>query len=157
MATAKRSRIIDSKQKSRIAAELSNTPSLEAAADAISARIREVHTPYGTTMDPVFASPESNDIISYTRTGDSAIWTGHFLAAESFRYHVTANPVALDNVKFAIAGIRRLIDITGKDVLARVTVPADSPYSDAIQKEEGGHGVYRAAVEGRDYIWIGNT
>src|SRR5262249_11570107 len=43
----------------------------EGVAQQISDRIRAVHMPYGTIMDPVFASPESDDIISYTRTGDS--------------------------------------------------------------------------------------
>ena len=80
--------------------------------------------PYGTIMDPVFASPDSGAIISYTRTGDSAIWTGHYLAAEAFRYRVTGSASALANAAAAIAGIRGLIDITGTDVLARVAVPS---------------------------------
>ncbi len=45
--------------------------------------------PYGTVLDPIFAGPASNQIVGYTRCGDSAIWTGHYLAAEAFRYQVT--------------------------------------------------------------------
>jgi hypothetical protein len=130
---------------------------LDTTAGALSARIREVHMPYGTIMDPVFASPESDEIVSYTRTGDSAIWTGHFLAAEAFRYRVTKSAVALENVKAALAGIQRLIDVTNINVLARVVVPADSPYAAAIQREEGGHGVFQAATGGSQVFWIGNT
>jgi hypothetical protein len=113
--------------------------------------------PYGTIMNPVFASPDSDVIAGYTRSGDSAIWTGHFLAAEAFRYHVTGAEEALDRVNAALAGIRALVDITGNDTLARVALPADSPYRDAIQREEGGHGVHSGRLDGRDYIWVGNT
>ena len=126
-------------------------------AERISARIRELHMPYGTIMDPIFAGPESDVVVSYTRTGDSAIWTGHYLAAEAFRYKVAGSEDALANVNAALAGIRGLLEITGLEVLARVAVPSDSPYSADIQKEEGGHGVYTGSLNGRDYFWIGNT
>src|SRR5881398_3210317 len=63
-------------------------------ADAISSNIRALHMPYGTLADPGFASadPTSTDyttVVSYNRTGDGAIWTGHYLAAESYRYAAT--------------------------------------------------------------------
>lgn len=65
----------------------------QAAADAISTNIRALHMPYGTLADPGFASSDSTSPdftrhTSYNRTGDRAIWTGHYLAAESFRYAV---------------------------------------------------------------------
>ena len=132
-------------------------PDFERTAEQISSRIRDVHIPYGTIIDPVFESPESDLIVSYTRTGDSAIWTGHYLAAEAFRYRVTGNRDALANVAAAIAAIRGLVDITGTEVLARVAVPAHSPYAADIQKEEGGHGVFQGRLNGQDYFWIGNT
>src|SRR5262245_60445684 len=132
-------------------------PGLESVALQISGRIRELHMPYGTIMDPVFASPESGAVVSYTRTGDSAIWTGHYLAAEAFRCAVTDSGDALGNVAAAVAGIRGLVDITGNDVLARVAIPNDSPYAVAIQKEEGGHGIYKGRLQGRECFWIGNT
>jgi hypothetical protein len=123
----------------------------------ISARIRELHMPYGTIMDPVFASPDSNVVVSYTRTGDSAIWTGHYLAAEAFRYRVTRDPDALANAAAVVAGLRRLVDITGDDVLARVAIPADSPYSADIRRDEGGHGFFDGRLNGLDHFWVGNT
>jgi hypothetical protein len=129
---------------------------------AISQNIQQVHMPYGTILDPVFASgdpstPGYSEIVSYTRAGDSAIWTGHYLAAEAFRYHVTLSPEALQNVWVALRGIRSLLDVTGSDVLARCLVPADSPYATAIQQEEAGHGIYYTTFGDRSYFWIGNT
>jgi hypothetical protein len=129
---------------------------------AISRNIQQFHVPYGTVLDPVFASsdpasPSYAEIVSYTRAGDSAIWTGHYLAAEAFRYQVTQSPEALDNVWRALLGIRSLIDVTATDVLARCLVPVASPYAAAIQNEEGGHGIYYSSLGDQPYFWIGNT
>jgi hypothetical protein len=128
----------------------------------ISDNIQRLHMPYGTMLDPVFASPDPaspdfSTVVGYTRAGDSATWTGHYLAAEAFRYKVTRSPDALANAWAAAAGIRSLIDITGNGVLARCLVPADSPYGAGIQQEEGGHGIYYNALGNRSYFWIGNT
>src|ERR1043165_4010074 len=81
---------------------------------AISANIQARHTPFGTVMDPIFSAPDRDDqIVGYTRCGDSAIWTGHYLAAEAFRYKVTHAPESLANATRAIAGIKGLLDVTG--------------------------------------------
>jgi hypothetical protein len=129
---------------------------------SISNNIQQLHMPYGTVVDPVFASsdpasPEFRNIVGYTRAGDSATWTGHYLAAEAFRYKATRSPEALGNAWAALWGIRSLIDVTGNDALARCLVPADSPYGPAIQREEGGHGIYYNSLGGRAYFWVGNT
>src|SRR6266705_695175 len=80
---------------------------------AISANIQAKHLPFGTILDPMYASASSNLITGYTRCGDSATWTGHYLAAEAFRYRVTFAPEALQNIGNALTGITRLIDVTG--------------------------------------------
>lgn len=113
--------------------------------------------PYGVVMDPVFSSPDSTDIRTYSRCGDAAIWTGHFLAAESFRYAVTRSPDALSNIKYSLYGIRALLDVTGNDLLARCAFPENSPYANDIIGEEGHHGVYSGMVDGAKWTWIGET
>ncbi len=129
----------------------------EREAVAISNNIQQRHLPHGTILDPVFAAPDSDEIVSYAHGGDSAIWTGHYLAAESFRYRVTASAEALANVKRALEGTRSLVDATGTNLLARCLIPVDSLYAKAILDEEGRHGVYRTSLDGREYFWIGNT
>ncbi len=64
-------------------AVLSFLPSCWAAqadALAITATIQARHLPFGTILDPIFASASSDQIVDYTRCGDSAIWTGPYLA-----------------------------------------------------------------------------
>src|SRR5678815_5271809 len=129
----------------------------ESDAVAISQNIRQRHMPYGTIIDPVFKAADSNEIDYYSRGGDSAICTGHYLAAESFRYAVTHSAEALDNVRSALAGARLLVDITGNNLLARCLIPTGSPYAARLVDEEKGHGVRKATLNGQEYYWIGNT
>src|ERR1043165_69096 len=80
---------------------------------AISANIQHRHVPFGGILDPIFAAPDSDQIIGYSRCGDSAIWTGHYLAAESFRYKVTHSTDARNNILGAVVGLRNMVDVTG--------------------------------------------
>src|SRR5262249_25166510 len=96
----------------------------------------------------------SDRIVSYTHCGDSATWTGHYLAAEAFRYKVTQSAEALANARRAFLGIQALVDVTGNNVLARCLAPDDAFYAAAVQSEESGNGVFRSAPPN---FWIGNT
>jgi uncharacterized protein (TIGR03437 family) len=109
--------------------------------------------PFATLLDPIFASPTSDQIIGYTRCGDSALWTGAYLAAESFRYNVTQSADALQNVKSALAGLKALTDVTGDDRLARCVVQANSPYAAGIANEEAANGIH----QNPPWIWVDNT
>jgi hypothetical protein len=125
---------------------------------SISATIQARHVPYGTILDPIFASAGSDQIVDYTRCGDSAIWTGHYLAAEAFRYKVTGAADALANAQGAIAGLKLLTDVTGNNLLARCAVPMDSPYLASIVQQEASNGSYLgSAADGTAYTWIANT
>jgi uncharacterized protein (TIGR03437 family) len=125
----------------------------EADAIAIAANIRAKHMPFGAILDPIYASPTSNQIVGYTRCGDSALWTGAFLAAEAFRYNVTHSADALDNVKTALAGLKGLVDVTADNRLARCMVLANSPYAAGIQNEEVRNTIHQAPP----WIWVDNT
>jgi len=99
------------------------------------------------------ASPTSTEIVGYTRCGDSALWTGAYLAAESFRYNVTKSADALKNVRGAVAAIKGLSDITGDNRLARCIVLANSPYAAGIAREEAANGI----IYNQPWFWVGNT
>jgi hypothetical protein len=129
----------------------------ESDALAISANIQARHMPFGTILDPMFPSATSDQITGYTRCGDSAIWTGHYLAAEAYRYKVTGSADALANAKKAVAGLQLLIDVTDTNLLARCAVPVSSVFEPGIASEEAPNGVHFGNTNGTQYMWIGNT
>jgi len=125
----------------------------EADALAISRNIQALHMPFGTILDPMYPSSTSDQIVGYTRCGDSALWTGAYLAAEAFRYNVTRSADALNNVKTALAGLEALSNVTGDNRLARCIVPLSSPYAGGIATEEAGNTV----VNSPPWFWVDNT
>ena len=125
----------------------------ESDALAISANIQARHWPFVTLLDPIYASPTSNQIVAYTRCGDSALWTGAYLAAESFRYKVTGSAAALQNVKSALAGLKALSDVTGDNRLARCIVPTNSPFAAGIANEEAANTIH----QNPPWFWVDNT
>ncbi len=67
-------------------------------------------------LDPPVGRPlvlSGKALPTYGQQADSALWTGHYLAAESFRYAAMPSPAALERVKFVLGGIKRLFDVTG--------------------------------------------
>jgi uncharacterized protein (TIGR03437 family) len=127
----------------------------ESDALAILANIQARHLPYGAILDPIFTLTDSDQIETYTRCGDSALWTGHYLAAEAFRYKVTQAPDALANVTAAVASLKGLADVTGTNLLARCMIPLNSPYVASISSQESANGIYTNKSAG--WIWVGNT
>jgi uncharacterized protein (TIGR03437 family) len=136
-----------------LAALISPARASDADALAITANIQAKHLPFGTVLDPVYASATSDQITGYTRCGDSALWTGAYLAAEAFRYNVTKSADALQNVKGALAGLTSLVDVTGDNRLARCMVMANSPYAAGIASEEASNTIHQAPP----WIWVDNT
>ena len=121
----------------------------------IDANIRARHVPYGSILDPMFAEIGSEQIATYTRCGDSALWTGNYLAAEAFRYGATHSSDARKNLISAFAALKGLVAVTGNNLLARCMVPLDSPYADSISVQEAANGIHSNSSAG--WIWVGNT
>ena len=129
----------------------------ESDALAIEAVIQARHLPYGGILDPVLSMSDSSQVVDYARCGDSAIWTGHYLAAEAFRYNVTRSNDAFGNIENAISAIDNLINVTGGNVLARCALPADSPFAASIASQEAANGIHYGQIFGANWMWVGNT
>ncbi len=120
-------------------------------------QLKRHHLPHGTVFDPIYAAPDSDEIVRYTHAGDAAIWTGHYLAAAAFEYAVTGSNKSKSRVRKAVAAIRVLLEVTGNETLARGAVPVDSPWVEAITVGEAHQGVFESHYNGIDYRWAGNT
>jgi hypothetical protein len=130
---------------------------LERKAIKIGRELKRRHLPYGTIFDPVFASPESTEIVDYQHAGDAAIWTGHYIAAESFHYAATGSRKARANVRRALVALKLLVEVTGNDVLARAAVPVGSRWEGALLENLTRSHIFTSTVDGTPYHWAGNT
>jgi hypothetical protein len=78
------------------------------------------HAPHGAVLSFDFQGVRGRrgeTAYAYSNDEDSAIFTGHYLAAESFRYAASRTPEALGRVKAALEGVRRLFWVTGDAVV----------------------------------------
>jgi len=130
---------------------------LERKANKIGRELKRRHLPHGTIFDPVFASPDSNVIVDYQHAGDAAIWTGHYIAAESFHYAATGSRKARANVRRALTALKLLVEVTGNDVLARAAVPVGSRWENALLVNLTRSHIFSSNVDGTEYYWAGNT
>ncbi|HEY3840636.1 MAG TPA: hypothetical protein VGL72_28885, partial [Bryobacteraceae bacterium] len=127
--------------------------SAEADALAITSEIVANHLPFGGIIDPVFDSPTGTMIVGYSNCGDSALWTGAFLAAESFHYAVNQSPDALTNVKNALAGLKALVDVTGNNRLARCMFAQNWQFANYVAMSQSSNTVNQAPP----WEWVDNT
>jgi hypothetical protein len=97
--------------------------------------------PYNVIIDPVFATPWVRrwSAIAVEATppfGQDITWL------QAFRYKVTNSPEAISNLRQALAGIRSLVDVTGR--IFGPVYTTDSPHAQSIIAEEAGHGIFLA-------------
>jgi hypothetical protein len=82
----------------------------------------------GWVGSPYYADPPTYSQIQYADgLGDSAIWTGTFLAAEALRLTVTGEPDARASVKARVATLHDWMRVSGDPgSLARFALPSDA-------------------------------
>lgn len=95
-------------------------PATAAAADFAVARDTlekgiAAHLPYGTVLSIDTSTATRKK--SYGLENDSMIWSGHYLAAEAFRYAATTSPDALARVRTLLDGIKTNFDVTSDAVV----------------------------------------
>jgi hypothetical protein len=138
-------------------APLASQPDLEKAALAVSNDIQSLNTPYGGVVTAYMSDPTPGQgtPVGWEGYGDSAIWTGHYLAAESFRYGVTKAPLALANSRRALAAIEDMLDAEtpGGGHLCRCVVPASAPDAAVLLQQPN---AFTATVRGQSVVCLGD-
>ncbi|MBI3271760.1 MAG: hypothetical protein HYZ53_22405 [Planctomycetes bacterium] len=131
------------------------------------------HLPHDTVLDARMDSPTGDHVLHYAHFEDSAIWTGHYLASQAYRFAATGSADALANARRALAGITRLLDVAGgQGYLARAAVPVASPWAadlvgahpvitlpapanPRVHPPEAGHTFYKSVLHGVEWYWEG--
>src|SRR3954463_2736250 len=114
----------------------------------LSRNLQQYHLPSGIVADTLMSDPTSKEVIGYDDVGDSALWTGYYLASEAYRYSVTKDPEALEFAKRTLAGIRKLVDASGTGMLARSIFKVNDPFVDRYLSIEGRDGMGTVTFDG---------
>lgn len=128
---------------------------LAAKAREISERVQEEHLPFRSLLSARLSGPGAGDPLdTYTHFHDSAIWTGHYVAAEAFRHAAStgaAAKAAADNALEGLRGLEALVNIAGeKGLLSRVLVRSDSEHRKTMAAEIR-HPLFEGSFRGVDY------
>ncbi len=130
----------------------------------IERKIRQDHLPHGTIITAFMDTPATDSwetayrqggpgnvgtVLGWGSGGDSAIFTGQYLAAEAFRYAATGDPDALGVVTHTLGGIGKLLDVNGgRGLLARCAAPQGSPVAQSFSSTYG-------AAQLNGQTWVG--
>ncbi len=108
---------------------------LEGTARTLSAHILAEHMPWNTVLGLRLSAPRVKAApASFVQFQDSAIWTGHYLAAEVLHFVVTREDEAASAVERALDGLETLTRLTvDPGQLCRVRVPLASPVLEALE------------------------
>jgi hypothetical protein len=130
----------------------------------IDTKFRRDNSPHGMILSAIMDTPATDSwetaysnggpgnvgtVLHWGSGGDSAIFTGQYLASQAFRYSVTNDPDALANVKHALKGIGKLLDVNGASgLLARNAAPLGS-----IVEQRMGDRFRTTVIDG--VTWVG--
>lgn len=139
-----------------------DSAALERLALETSDLIQRQHLPWGTLLTAVL-DPREPDTprIGFRHFEDSAIWTGHYLAAEALRFQA-GDRQAAGNALVALRGLEALTNLAGEPgLLSRVFVPADSPHVAALKEDVIGHRheerLFTARWQDREVVSVGHV
>lgn len=122
--------------------------------------LRKYMLPAGGIQSPKFKDTTYQEIQSYSNINDSAIWTGVYLAAESFRYLETSSIDALEEILTLIDTLDIYFNISGdKGYLARYVASKKQAQDTAIKNifKQGKKPHYNFDYHGIKYHWLGQT
>lgn len=132
---------------------------LEPFALGISDEIQRNMTPNGQLFPTIFDTPvQGGNVVGWRHFGDSALWTGAYLACESFRYDLTGDPAALAAATRAVRGIdlsANVVPAPAEGLLARCAAEVGTPLATMIATHGGSQ--FLGSVRGVPHIGEGFT
>ena len=123
-----------------------------------SQNFQDFHSPaFGCSLEVDFDPDEESLDILYHDQGDSTIWTGNYVAAESYRYAVTKDPQAKEFGLRSVECLLAMEEVSGKPgFIARWVGPAEPPFLVGdCNPEKDCHIITEGPYAGN--YWKGNT
>jgi len=121
--------------------------------------LRKHHLPAGGLNDATFTGTGYTQVAGWGGTGDSALWTGAYLAAEALRHKATGSPDAQQNLHRVVEYVHRLFTVAGhKGYMVRYAAPLPSgdPRVDALYLKNNPD-YFAVQHQGKGYFYRGAT
>jgi len=130
---------------------------LEQKAEKYLQAFQQDHLPHGGAADVWWTDDTRATVHLYDTLGDSACWTGHYLAALAFKYAVTKDAATLSSIQKTLDWFDMLTRVSGiEGYVARYAGPADDPaYERYYTPYKSGH--FRGAPPFENLIWLGDS
>lgn len=134
-------------------------PGMEDRSRLYNAYLRKWGLPDSQVAQLEFTGPDLSTLSSYNDVGDSALFTGTYLAAEAWRYEATQSPDALANVISLVNALHIAWNVSGSPGwLARFAVPANSgPLLTSQFSSSNSFDHFNGSYNGQTYLWKGNV
>lgn len=151
-----------------VAADAEQSRELRAKAEAYLDNFKQYHLPHGLNADVWWADDAKSSVRMYDGLGDSACWTGHYLAALALRYAVAKDETTRADILKALDGFDLLTTISGREgYVTRYAGPKDDAAYEAYYRPYGrgedpvrkglGKWAYEGAGGRTNLIWLGNS
>jgi len=120
--------------------------------------IRKNHLPAGQLANARFKTTSHKTVVGWGGTGDSAIWTGTYLAAEAFRLKVTGAPDARANVRKLVEAVHQQFKVHGHPgYLARFSGELGKDSRIDAHYDAKDPTSHKVTYKGKSYFWEGDT
>ncbi len=129
---------------------------------------RKYHLPQGMVADILWSDYSRSEIVKYDGIGDSTTWTGVYLAVLAFQWHVTKNPVVLQEIDWVLSVFDTLTRVSGRiGYLVRYAGDGSDPafrnyyqlYGGKASGQRPGFGVraYPGSADFPGMVWLGHS
>jgi hypothetical protein len=120
--------------------------------------LRAHHLPAGQVATTFFSDAALGELQRWDDVGDSAMWTGTYLASEAMRLIVTGSPDARRNTIALVRTLHTLFEVTGSPgYLARFAVREDDDPRIVNLVDLTSWASHRSTVASVPYRWRGHT
>lgn len=134
-------------------------------ADAYETVIREQHTPFGLVVSLRHGGAGGSQSVTFEAVEESILWTGYYLAAQSYRFAVQRDSGAVMELRRVLSALETAIEVSGRSGFVPVfCAPANHPglpehlrLSAGTDTRKEPVPVYRGIAPYSDWIWIGTT
>ncbi len=121
--------------------------------------LRQACLPAGQVAGLFFTAPDLQTVLQYQDLGDSALFTGTYLAAEAWRYKATGSPDALANMTALVQTIHMMWNVAPQSPgwLARYAAPSNSSavLLSSITQDTTQPNHSNGFYDGQSYVWMG--